>query len=365
MEAAHALRQLVKPRRCSGKALQVLTRSFHGSTMLPFRASSSMPGGRQIREKSWGTWTRDRDVCRVLPPSCCVPRNMWEPSPRAPVSDARGGGYAMLDTTMSAGEVLELTRFLERCRFRSILLRPATILSAEARAGRSASHFIVPPDFQSWIGAAEPQSRSADAPRVPASASFPRCSRRIPARRRQEARRSHPQSRVPLSVHAAPQSLSLTILLRQSRGFSGRQLVGNYRRDYTLNALCGRACAFFLAADVSWVRQRVSSGANAADVESRLVGLGHIRPSEALGAWQIRKRITANDSRDRHHFVTAQWPEPRLTFTDHFCAGQTDTVTNRTDALSCLHHRVQSACEPVRFWSFLESCQHSSPAAQW
>ena len=64
----------------------------------------------------------------------------------------------------------------------------------------------------------------------------------------------------PFSACVSQQSLSSSSIPRQRRGLLGRQPVGNpnptsesWARDCDLSALCRRVCAFFLAADVSWV----------------------------------------------------------------------------------------------------------------
>ena len=118
--------------------------SFHGSTMLSLRAAHGMTRGRQTRENRHptlaGLWTASSLVVVAYHGAGL------EPAPRAFVSDASGGGYALLEISTSAGEVLDLTCFRERWRFRSIP-KPATIPSAEARASQSASHNTVAPVF--------------------------------------------------------------------------------------------------------------------------------------------------------------------------------------------------------------------------
>ena len=124
-----------------------------------------------------------------------------EPSLRAFVCVASGNGYALLETSMRS------------------VLRLATIPSAETRTSQSASYNTRGLDFT------RPATFDAHETslRVPESVTDPTRWKRVGCGV-METRRPCPQTRVP---HRASQSLSTTLLPRQSRGFSGRQLVGN------------------------------------------------------------------------------------------------------------------------------------------
>ena len=149
-----------------------------------------------------------------------------------------------------------------------------------------------------------------------------------------------------LSAHGTTQGLSSTLLPKQSRGLSGRQPDGNprhverARREYVLNALCWRACAFLLlTADVSRARRHVASDANAADSKSLLA---HLAAHQT-----IRSRWSCAESKTTRHqqhsrpssLCQTTWPRPDISFADHCSARQNDTGTNRTDSLSCQRHR--------------------------
>ena len=123
---------------------------------------------------------------------------------------------------------------------------------------------------------------------------------------------------VQLSADGAPQSLLSTLLPRESRGITGRQLV--------------------------WVRRHVASELKAADFDSRLAALGLIRPEDALAAPQIRKRLAANNIQDHHHTERLQHtvrpsqsadyaPAPHISLRQrHHQKGSRETVKPRTSS---------------------------------
>ena len=134
-----------------------------------------------------------------------------------------GGGYALLDTSILRGELLELTRLQEWWRFRSIL-RPAIIAAAEARASQSASYNTLELDIENWIKTTKQVSLRQSLLRGPRRVRAPRrrqCDGPHPLETRgygrMETQRPHPQ----LSACGAPQSLSSALL----PSLSGRQLV--------------------------------------------------------------------------------------------------------------------------------------------
>ena len=128
-------------------------------------------------------------------------------------------------------------------------------------------------------------------------------------------------------------------------------------REHALNALCRRACAFLLVAEVSWVRRHEASEANAADFDSRLADLGQITPSEVLGASKNPQRFAAHNVWDHHHFVRATWPALDCICAHHCGTEHTDTAVSRTDSQSRLHHRVKlvTTSELSCLWSLVES----------
>ena len=104
---------------------------FHVSTMLSLRASHGMARGRQIGSK---VGELEPTILVEVSTASSVVLIAYHGAGR---ETASGGGDILLETSISAGEVLELTRFRERWRFRS-MLRQATVPSAEPANRRRA-----------------------------------------------------------------------------------------------------------------------------------------------------------------------------------------------------------------------------------
>ena len=243
--------------------------------------------------------------------------------------------------TLPCWQVLELIRIRERWRFRSIL-RLATTPSAEARASQSASCNTLAPGFST------PKPRGPRRVRAPFddNGDFPRVADSVThlARWRRVVAGGH----IKAAVHrSAGPVVSLTAEAKSwSQG-------GNLSEFFATSKWSERE-----------ITRRMAVPTSALFPSSRRRLLGAIRLAESLGAWQIRKRLAANHTRDRHTLAEQNCQNLTSSSPTTTAQDKTDMVTNRTDPVSCVHHRVQSVtpgeCESLRKWSHLESGQHPS-----
>ena len=128
-----------------------------------------------------------------------------------------------------------------------------------------------------------------------------------------EAQTPHPQLRMP---EGAPQGLSSALLLGQSRGHPGGQLVGNpghIKKRPGARLLVERTVS-------SSKRRHVVSEVNMADFDSLLTQRRQIRAAEALGASQIRKRLASPRPASQTTTKQDQHTKPSITpILGHHC----------------------------------------------
>ena len=82
-------------------------------------------------------------------------------------------------------------------------------------------------------------------------------------------------------------------------------------RDYELNSICRQALSLCIACRLTWRRRHIVSEKNLADFDSRLASLSLLRPCEAIGGGEIRKRLAIRRLLCPHSFSQkSPWSYP-------------------------------------------------------